>query len=97
MISKKTNVHVGSQRTRNRKRYQRLVPEVDISCSPKSIIGRKKKANNQTDSRCAVNHLNCLIIFLISFRLLILLISGVLWINLEGVYSLIGPFFCREN
>ncbi|XP_062101221.1 uncharacterized protein LOC133807089 [Humulus lupulus] len=46
----KVNVQVGFQRIRNRKRYKRLVPEVDISCNPKSIIGRKKKANKHTDS-----------------------------------------------
>ncbi|PON76620.1 hypothetical protein PanWU01x14_033060 [Parasponia andersonii] len=54
----KMTIPVGFQRIRSRTRFQRSVPEVDISCRPKSVTGRKKnkkkKANKHTDSRFVV-------------------------------------------
>lgn len=52
---KRLTTPVRLHRTKNGKKYQRLVQAVDVSCSPKCIIRRKKKASKSTDSQILVN------------------------------------------
>ncbi|ONI34911.1 hypothetical protein PRUPE_1G505500 [Prunus persica] len=48
---KRFTTPVRLRRTKNKWRYQRLVPEVDISCNPKSIIcGNKKATGSEPNS-----------------------------------------------
>lgn len=67
MSMRKLSNPVRIEFAKSRKKYHRLVPEVDISCQPKSIILRnkkniktKKKANRHTDFRFVVSHITCL-------------------------------------
>ncbi|EXB60496.1 hypothetical protein L484_014951 [Morus notabilis] len=82
--------------TRNRKRYRRLVPEVDISCRPKSITGmmkkKKKKGNRHSNSPFVVRiiYLFYLFIFLqIPFTFFVM----QFWFD----SMFVGPFFFRED
>nr|XP_017188827.2 uncharacterized protein LOC103439423 isoform X1 [Malus domestica] len=49
------------RRTKSRGRYQRLVPEVDVYCNPKSIIGRNKKAIGSETSSNFLRKLRCVL------------------------------------